>query len=334
MRLAPLLLVLLFCTPALAGGVLDRVRRDDVVRCAAPPEQLGFAMPEGRTGNSGFDVDLCRAIAAAVLGDGGKSQFYPLPATPRLAGLKDGTLDVLTRDTAITLSRSFDAEVQPVAVSFYTGLGIMFRAQTNILSLEALDGASICLRRDPDTTRILAAQMALRGFKYRAIEADSFAEATRAFFANKCDALLGNQLDLATARTRTDNPGSYRVASSLLTLDSYGPVVARGDPQWAEIVRWTLHALIAAETLNVSQLNLKDAVESRDRAVRRLLGREGDPGAPLGLKPDWVANVIAAVGNYGDIFDRNLGPAASLGLARGLNEIWFRGGMLNAPTFQ
>ncbi len=331
--LALLLLALGLAHAARAGEVLDRVRQNDVVRCAAPPEQLGFAMPEGRTGYSGFDVDFCRAVAAAALGDASKMQFFALPAAPRAAALKDGTIDVVARDTPITLTRLLDPELLPVGASFSTGLGFMIRAQANILTIEGLDGASFCLRRDPEVARVFGTQMNVRNFKFRLIESDSYAEAVRGFYANKCDALLGNVPDLATARSRTDSPAFWRIGLTLFTLESYGPTVLRSDPQWAAIVRYTLTALVAAENNNVSQRNLKEALTSRDRAVQRLLGREADPGAPLGLPATWVEKVVGAVGNYGEMYDRNLGVGTPLGLARWPNDMWFRGGVLTAPAF-
>jgi general L-amino acid transport system substrate-binding protein len=324
----------LLSPPAFAGEVLDRVRHNDIVRCAAPPEVPGFAMPEGKTGYNGFDVEFCRAVAAAVLGDATKMQFFALPPGPRIAGLKDGSLDVLARDTVSSLARAFDPDLLTVGDSFYTGIGFLVRSQTNIRSIEALDGANFCLRRDPEIGWLLSTQMNNRGFVFRVSEFDRQAEAIRAFFTNKCDALVGNVPDLAAARSRTDNPAYYRITGSLLTLESFGPVVLRSDAQWSEIVHWTLQALIAAEGLNVSQQNLKDAVTRRDRAVRRLLGRDGNPWEKLGLPADWVEKTVAAVGNYGEIFERHLGTSTPMGLSRWPNDIWFRGGVLTAPAFQ
>ncbi len=331
--LIALLGFILLTQTAHAGEVLDRVRQNDSVRCSAPPEQPGFAMPEGKTGYAGFDVEICHAIAAAVLGDASKIQFFPLPPAPRLAGLRDGTLDVLARDTPITLARYFDPDLVSAGDSFFTGVGFMVRSQTSLRSLESLDGANLCMRRDPDTLRLLSIQMTTRGFLFRFTEFDSQAEAKRAFFSAKCDALVGMVSDLATARSRTDNPNYYRITASLMTLESYGPVVLRRDAQWADIVRWTLRAMIGAESINVSQLNIKDAVDRKDRSVRRLLGRDGNSWQPLGLSNDWVEKVITQVGNYGEIFDRHLGTATPMGLSRWPNDLWFRGGVLTSPAF-
>lgn len=332
MRALILLLGLLLLAPAArAGQVLDRVRQNDVVRCAAAPEQPGFAMPEGRTGYNGFDVDICRAVAAAVLGDPGKMQFTPLAGAARLAALKDGTIDLDARSGPTTLSRALDPELLPVGTSFRTGLGFMVKAQTNIVTFEALNSANFCLRRDPETHRLLTDELTVRNFKFRLSEFDSFAEALRNFYAARCDALVGQVVDLATARVRTDNPAYYRIGRTYLTLDEYGPVVLRADAQWAEIVRWTLQALIATEAANVSKFNLQASFSSQDRHIRWLLGRDGDPGAPLGLPANWIARVLDAVGNYGEIYDRDIGPLA---LPRGPNDMWFRQGTLTAPALQ
>lgn len=329
-----LLFVIALSSNCFAGEVFDRVKRNDVVHCAAPPEQPGFAMPEGKTGYSGFDVDLCRAIAAAMLGDPSKMQFTPLPLAPRISALKDGTIDVVARDIPITLTRSLDPDLQPVGASFHTGLGFMIRTQSNILTIETMNGANFCLRRDPEVARLLTQAMVTRNFKFRLNEFDSFAEAVRAFYTAKCDALVGPILDLAAVRARTDSPGYYRIGLTYLTLDHYGPLVARGDDRWANVVHWTLAALIASEAANVSQYNLREAFKSQEHSVRRLLGTE--PGLPnsLGLAPNWVAKVIETVGNYGEIYDRNLGPGTPMALPRGPNDMWFRGGLLTSPSFQ
>lgn len=291
-------------------------------------------MPEGKTGYAGFDVDFCRAVAAAMLGDPAKMQFSPLPSAPRIAALKDGTIDVVARDTPITIARSLDPELQPVGVSFNTGLGFMIRTQSNILTIESMNGANFCLRHDPEVSRLLTLSMVTRNFKFRLNEFDSFAEAVRAFYTAKCDALVGPILDLAAARAHTDNPAYYRIGLTYLTLEQFGPLVARGDESWANVVRWTLLALIASEAANVSQFNLRESLQSPEHSVRRMLGTE--PGLPngLGLPNDWVRKILESVGNYGEIYDRNLGPTTALALPRGPNDIWFRGGLLTAPTFQ
>lgn len=334
MRLILSLAVLLILAPATsrAGEVLERIRKAEMLRCAAAPEQLGFAMPEGRTGYTGFDVDFCKAVAAAILGDPGKMQFFALPPAPRAAALKDGSIDLVARDAPLSLTRGLDPDTIQAGALFHTGLGFMSRTQMNILTIEGLEGGTICLRRDVETARFFAAQMLARGVKLRTMESDSFAEAMRNFFANRCDAVLGNVYDLAVARARVDNQSSYKIGLTLLTLEAFGPIVPRGDAQFADIVRWTVNALIAAEIANVSQINLREALTSRDRTVRRLLGKDGNPGELLGLPANWVEKVVAAVGNYGDMFERNLGPNTPLGLARLPNDLWFRGGVLTSPS--
>jgi general L-amino acid transport system substrate-binding protein len=332
--LTALLLILLLAAPAQAGPVLERVLRDRIVRCAAPPDAPGFNITESRSSPRGFDVDLCRAVAAAVLGDPEKLIFVSLPPAGRATALANGTADLLARDAVATLSRSIAPEPIQVGTTFNTGIGFMVRTATNIRSIEGLDGAVVCMRRDAETARLLAQAMSAKGFRYELAEFDSQAETFRAFFGNKCDVVMANILDLAAARGRTDYPNFYRITATYLTMESWGPVVARGDAEWAQIVRWTVHALIAAEVVGVSQYNINETVTSRERPVRRLLGAEGNLGQLLGLEPDWVVNVIRAVGNYGEIYDRHFGPSSVMNIERGPNDIWFRGGMLTAPAFQ
>ncbi len=332
--LSALLLTVLLVPPAWAGPVLERVLRDRVVRCAAPPESPGFNITESRSSPRGMDVDICRAVAAAVLGDADKMVFVSLPPTGRATALAQGTADLLARDAVASLSRSATPEAVQVANSFHSGIGFMVRTATNIRSIETFEGATICMRRDPETARLLAVAMSSKGFSYTPSEFDSQAETFRAFFTNKCDVVMANVLDLATARGRTDYPNFYRITATYLTMESWGPMVARGDAEWAQIVRWTIHALVAAEVVGVSQFNISEAVTSRERPVRRLLGADGNLGALLGLEPDWVANVIKAVGNYGEIYERHFGTGTTMSIDRGPNDIWYRGGMLSAPLFQ
>lgn len=336
MRLLPLLALLAALAPltAHAGEVLERVRRNDVVRCAAPPDAPGFNVTEQRNAPRGLDVDICRAVAAAVLGDGDKMVFVSLPPTQRAEALASGAADLLARDAPASLTRSFSPASVQVGTSFHTGLGFMVRTATNIRSAESFDGAIVCIRRDADVLRSFNALMNARSFRTEIVEFDSMAEALRAFFTNRCDVIIGQQLDLAAARAKTDFPAYFRLTSTYMTMDAWGPVVARGDAQWEAIVRWTMHALVAAEVLGVSQLNISETVTSRDRAVRRLLGAEGNLGERLGLPADWVVRVIQAVGNYGEIYERYFGNSQPMAIERGPNDLWFRGGMMTAPQFQ
>lgn len=339
MRLLPTLLLSLLLTapaftPAWAGPVLERVLRDRVVRCAAPPDSPGFNITESRSTPRGLDVDICRAVAAAVLGDADKMVFVSLPPTGRATALANGTADLLARDSVASLTRSVAPEPIQVATTFQSGIGFMVRTATNIRSIEAFEGATVCMRRDPEAARLLTLAMSSKGFSYIPAEFDSQAETFRAFFTNKCDVVMANVLDLAAARGRIDYPNFYRITATYLTMESWGPVVARGDPEWAQIVRWTIHALVAAEIVGVSQFNIGEAVTSRERPVRRLLGADGNLGALLGLEPDWVVRVIRAVGNYGEIYDRHFGSGTPINIDRGPNDIWYRGGMLSAPLFQ
>lgn len=316
--------------PAAAGQhaegdseTLRAVRRRGRLNCGVNPGLIGFAHTDNRGEWRGFDVDFCRAMAAAVLGDPAAVRFVPLTADQRLDALRAGRVDVLWRNTSWTMTRDAGGGVTFAGVNYYDGQGFLVRRSLNLNSAAELNGARVCVQSGSTSELNAADYFRSRGIEYRPVVLRTEEEARQAYGREDCDALTADISALAAARVGLSNPQAHAVLPDVISKEPLGPVVRRDDQAWAAITRWTLNALILAEELGVTAGNLDQmAKESRDPRVRRLLGLEGEYGQLLGLSDTWARDALAAGGNYGEIFQRNLGSQSALDLARGLNAQW------------
>lgn len=305
------------------SATLAAVLRRGRLNCGVHEGLVGFAYTDNRGQWRGFDVDFCRATAAAVLGDPDAVRFVPLGIGERFEALAEGRIDVLWRNTSWTMARDAGERLEFAGVNYYDGQGFLARRSLNLASVAELDGARICVQTGSTTELNLADYFNQRGLRYEVVAAESEEAAREAYAREDCDAFTGDVSALAAARAMLGSPQSHAILPDVISKEPLGPVVRRDDDQWADIVRWTLNALILAEELGVTQANAREMAQTAsDPQVRRLLGADGGFGAMLGLSDDWALSAINGVGSYGEIFDRNLGARSSLNLARGLNARW------------
>ena len=309
--------------PAFASPTLQAIKRRGRLNCGVHEGLVGFAYTDNRGDWRGFDADFCRALAAAVLGDPAAVRFVPLTSSQRFDALRGGRVDVLWRATSWTLSREVQEGVRFAGVNYYDGQGFLVRRSLDLASAAELNGARVCVQRATTSELNVADFFRARGIDYRPVVTANEEAARNAYAREDCDAFSADISALAAARTLLSNPEQHAILPDVISKEPLGPAVKRGDESWTSIVRWTLDALILAEELGVTAANADALAEdSRDPQIRRLLGVEGDLGASMGLSKDWARNAIEATGNYGEIFNRNVGPDSSLDLARGLNAQW------------
>ena len=316
---------------------LAAVRARGSLRCGVNPGLGGFALPDSRGTWRGFDVDFCRALAAAVLGDADKLTLVRVDNQGRLTALKTGQVDVLSRNTSWTFSRDVGEGVDFARVSYYDGQGFLAARSLNLQSAAELSGARICVQSGTTSELNVADWFTARGLNYTLAAFPTEARARQAYQAEQCDVITADISTLASARSLLNNPNAHVLLPDVISKEPLGPVVRQSDPGWTDIVRWTLNALILAEELGVTSKNaagLRD--QSADPQVRRLLGAESGFGRQLGLSDDWAFQAIRAVGNYGEMFDRHLGPDSALRLERGQNALWNarRPGLLYSPPMR
>ena len=302
---------------------LAAVRQRGRLNCGVHEGLVGFAYTDNRGAWRGFDVDFCRATAAAVLGDPDAVRFVPLTTEQRFEALRDGRVDVLWRNTSWTMSRDTGAQLSFAGINYYDGQGFMVRRALNLSSAAELNGARICVQSGSTTELNVEDYFRRRGIEYRPVVVATEGEARQAYAREECDAFTADISALAAARTTLPNPQQHVILPDVISKEPLGPVVRGGDDRWTAVVRWTLNALILAEELGVTRENAADmAKNSADPRVRRLLGDEGDFGPSLDLSRTWAKDAVSAGGNYGEIFNRNLGAQSSLDLERGLNAQW------------
>ena len=316
------------------GATLATIKKRGRLRCGAGAALPGFGQIDADGRWSGFDIDFCRAVATAVFGEPSKVEFVPLTTRERFAALHQGTVDVLSRDTTWTLSRESGHDLLFAGISYYDGQGFLVRSTLGAKTALDLKSASICVQQDTTTELNLTDFFRQRGLKYEPKSFQTSEETENGYKTGKCAAYTSDASALFVMKAGLPDPDNNLILPQIISKEPLGPAVRQGDDQWFLIVRWTLTAMIDAEEMGVSQVNVDDMARGDNPLVKRLLGVEGNYGQGLGLTADWAYRVIKLVGNYGDVFQRNLGDGSKLKIKRGLNELWTHGGLLYAAPIQ
>ena len=318
--------------PAFAD-TLEDVRAKGFVQCGVSQGLPGFSMFNDAGDWSGLDVDLCRAVAAAVFGDASKFKVTPLSAKERFTALKSGEIDVLTRNTTWTMSRDV-SHGEFAGINYYDGQGMLVPKKIGVASALELDGVSVCTNTGTTTELNIADFFRANGMEYELVAFEKSDEVNQAYQAGRCDVYTTDQSGLYAERLKWAKPDDHVVLPEVISKEPLGPMTRHGDNKWNDIVRWTLNAMINAEELGVTSQNADQMKSAKNPAVLRLLGAEGSFGESLGLSNDWAYNIIAQVGNYGESFERHVGPDTPLKISRGLNALWKDGGLLYAPPIR
>jgi general L-amino acid transport system substrate-binding protein len=335
----PVLLGALAAGTLLAGAVsaatLDDVKARGELLCGSNTGLTGFGAPDASGNWSGFDVDLCRAVAAAVLGDPTKVRFVPLTGETRFTALAAGEVDLLSRNSTWTFSRDTELAFDFVAVNYYDGQGFMVKKDLGVASAKELDGATVCVQTGTTTELNLADFFKSNNITYTPVNVADDTEGARQYLAGACDTYTTDASGLAASRATMADADNHIILPEIISKEPLGPVVRHGDSQWGDVVRWSYYALLIAEEKGITKANLEEmAGSTTDPEVRRLLGIEGDMGVKIGLDNEFAKRAIMAGGNYGEIFEANIGSATPIGLARGLNALWTQGGLQYAPPFR
>jgi general L-amino acid transport system substrate-binding protein len=321
--------------PSVAGPTLDGVRAKGFVQCGVSQGLPGFSSPDDRGAWSGIDVDVCRAIAAAVLGDATKVKFTPLSSKQRFTVLQSGEIDVLSRNTTWTLTRDSALGLNFAGVVYYDGQGFMVRKNLGVKSARELDGATVCINAGTTTELNAADYFRSHGMRYTPVTFEKTDEVVAAYDAGRCDVYTTDQSGIYAVRIKLKSPDDHVVLPEVISKEPLGPVVRQGDDEWFNIVRWSLFAMINGEELGVTSANVAELLKTATNPrVRRFLGVEGKMGANLKLDAGWAARIVGQVGNYAEVFDRNLGPETTLKIARGINRLWSEGGIMYAPPIR
>ncbi|WP_431281419.1 amino acid ABC transporter substrate-binding protein [Humitalea sp. 24SJ18S-53] len=314
-----------------ASPIFDGVRARDHIRCGVSQGTPGFSVPDSQGVWRGFDADYCRALAAAVLGDPNKVRFTPYSAQARFTALQSGEIDVLSRNTTYTFVRDVQLGLEFPAIIYYDGAGFLARRQPGLTSARGLDGATVCVQTGSTNELIVGDFGRANNIRLNPLVMQNLEEIFQALFSGRCDAMNWDRGALAGTLQRAPNPADFVILPEVLSKEPYSPVVAQGDQRWLEIVRWVAFGLIEAEELGITAANADSRLTSTDPGVQRLLGVSGGFGAMLGIDNRWMLNAIKAVGNWNEVFERNLAP---LGIDRGVNRLWSAGGALYAPAFR
>ncbi|MCA3511546.1 MAG: amino acid ABC transporter substrate-binding protein [Rhodobacter sp.] len=334
---------LFFGTLAAAGALAGFASADTLADIKARGELLcgtntgltGFAAPDANGVYQGFDVAVCKAIAAAVLGDATKVRYVPTTGETRFTALASGEVDLLVRNSTWTFSRDTDLKFDFVAVNYYDGQGFMVKKDLGVSSAKELDGATVCIQTGTTTELNLADFFKANNISYTPVTVADDSEAQRQYVAGACDAYTTDASGLAATRATLPDAENHIILPEIISKEPLGPVVRHGDNNWGDIVRWTFYALVAAEELGITSANVNEIGTSTvNPEIKRILGTEGDMGAMMGLDAEWAKRAIAANGNYGEIFAANIGESTPIGLARGLNAQWTQGGLMYAPPFR
>ncbi|MBS1209936.1 MAG: extracellular solute-binding protein family 3 [Proteobacteria bacterium] len=319
-----------------AGKTLDTIKQRGNIQCGVSSGVAGFSLPDSQGRWSGFDVDLCRAIAASVLGDPNKVNFVPLNSQQRFSAIQSGEVDILARNTTWTLTRDASLGLSFTGITYFDGQGFLVPKKLKLTSAKQLKNAEICVQSGTTNEKNLADYFRSQNIKIKPVVFEGFEASFKAFFSGRCQAYTTDISGLAGVRNKeAKNPDDYVILPEVISKEPLGPAVRRGDDDWFAIVRWVAFALIEAEEGGITQANIDSIkADSKDPAIQRLLGTGEDSGKLLGLDRDWAYRAIKSVGNYGEVFARNVGPNSVLKLPRGLNNLWNKGGILYAPPIR
>jgi general L-amino acid transport system substrate-binding protein len=310
---------------------LKAVMERGTLNCGVGQGLLGFSSMDDKNAWSGFDVDICRAVAAAIFGDPAKVTFTPLDAATRFSSLQSGKIDLLSRNSTWTMSRESSLGLLFAGVAYYDGQGFLLRRDAKIDTALQLGGKTVCTQTGTTTELNLADYFRANDMPLKVLALATAEESRQAYDERKCDVLTSDVSQLYAERLKLSAPDSHIILPEVISKEPLGPAVRQGDDQWFNLVKWTLYSLINAEELGVKQATIDDAVKSSNPHIKRLLGTEGEFGAQLGLANDWAARAVRAVGNYGEVYERNIGTQSKLSIPRGLNALWTLGGIQYAP---
>jgi general L-amino acid transport system substrate-binding protein len=309
------------------AATLDDVKAKGHIQCGVSQGLIGFSQPDDANRWTGLDVDFCRAVAAAIFNDPEAVRFTPLTAKDRFTALQSGEVDVLSRNTTWTMGRDTALGLKFAGVTYYDGQGFMVRKDLGVANAKELGGASVCTQTGTTTELNLADYFRANNLEYEVVAFENNAEVIDAYDAGRCDVFTTDASGLYATRLKLASPDEHMILPEIISKEPLGPVVRQGDDQWFNVVKWTYYALLNAEELGINQGNVEEMMDSDNPEIRRLVGAEGGFGEAIGLSNDWAVNIVKAVGNYGEIFDRNVGPDTPLGIERGVNALWTEGGI-------
>ena len=318
-----------------SAQTLQEVQDRGNLVCGVTTGLIGFAAPNASGEWEGFDVGVCRAVAAAIFGDPNAVEFVPTTGQTRFTALASGEIDMLARNTTWTFTRDVDLRFEFTGINYYDGQGFMVPRELGVTSAMEMDGATVCIQTGTTTELNLADFFASNNMSYTPVPIETNAEAQQQYLAGSCQVYTTDSSGLAATRASFEDPSAHVVLPEIISKEPLGPLVRHGDNEWGDVVRWTLNALIAAEELGVTSANVQELAQGTENPeINRMLGTEGELGSMLGLPSDWAVQVISAVGNYGELFEGNIGEATPIGLSRGLNAQWTDGGLLYSPPFR
>ena len=313
---------------------LDTVKSRGTLSCGVNVGLAGFSQPDDKGNWTGLDVDYCKAIAAAVLGDEKKVKYVPTTAKERFTALQSGEIDVLIRNTTWTTARDSSLGLIFAGVNYYDGQGFMVKKSINVKSAKELNGATVCVQTGTTTELNLADYFKANNMTYKPVVFEKLDETVQAYLAGRCDVYTTDQSGLYSIRVQQPKPEDHVVLPEIISKEPLGPSVRQGDDQWLTVVKWVHYALLNAEEAGITQANVAQMLNSTNPEIKRILGKDGELGKGIGLSNDFVVNVVKAVGNYGELFERNVGSGSRLKIARGLNNLWSKGGIQYAPPLR
>jgi general L-amino acid transport system substrate-binding protein len=319
---------------AASAATLDDVKKRGEVSCGVNTGLPGFSMPDQSNRWTGLDVDICRAVAAAVLNDANKVKYRPLTANERFTALQSGEVEILSRNTTWTQSRDAGLGITFVGVTYYDGQGFMAKKKQNVKSAKELDGAAVCVLAGTTTELNLADYFRANKMSYKAVVFDTSDKTTEGFETDRCDVLSSDQSQLYSLRSKLKDPESAVVLPEIISKEPLGAAVRQNDAQWQNIVRWSLFAMINAEDLGIDSKNVDDMKKSTNPDIQRFIGTTGEMGKNIGLDNEWAYRIVKQVGNYSESFERNVGSGSPLKISRGLNALWNKGGIMYAPPIR
>ncbi len=335
-KFLPIVLGAAFSVAATAASAakLDDVKGKGHVQCGVSQGLPGFSNPDDKGNWTGIDVDVCRALAAAIFGDDSKVKYTPLSAKERFTALQSGEVDLLSRNTTWTATRDTALGLNFTGVNYYDGQGFMVRKSLGVTSALQLNGAAVCTNTGTTTELNVADYFRANKMNYEVVAFEKADEVVQAYDSGRCDVYTTDASGLYAQRLKLSKPDEHIVLPEIISKEPLGPVVQQGDDQWFNLVKWTLFAMVNAEELGVTKANVEEMKNSDNPAIKRLLGTEGKFGENLGVGNDWAFNIIKTVGNYGEIFEANVGPKTPLGISRGVNALWSKGGLQYAPPIR